>query len=216
MNLRYGSLWTYSPRGKSQASIYSQRVLLEGIKQWKHLYIANSNFDPHEAIHERLRRPEYRDLFRPIFPDGTLLVPVPKSTPHMKDALWPSEKICEAVLSSGLASKVVMLLQRSQAMRKSASATPGNRPPLEEHRASLVVKNELNHFEHITLVDDVVTKGTTLGACALMLQECFPHVSITAFVTFRTRGLVEEIDRVLDPFEGTITLSANSVARQDY
>jgi hypoxanthine phosphoribosyltransferase len=56
----------------------------------------------------------------------------------------------------------------------------------------------------ILLIDDVITKGRTLAAAAIRLQEAFPKADIRAFALIRTMGFVLDIPRLLEPCQGVI------------
>ena len=58
--------------------------------------------------------------------------------------------------------------------------------------------------DQITLVDDVLTKGSTTVACANLLQERFPGATIRIFAMMRTQGFVDDIEKIVDPSVGTI------------
>jgi adenine/guanine phosphoribosyltransferase-like PRPP-binding protein len=59
----------------------------------------------------------------------------------------------------------------------------------------------------IVLVDDVVTKGATLLAAASLIHAAFPDTRVEAFALVRTLGLQPEVQRIVDPVVGTITLN---------
>ena len=63
---------------------------------------------------------------------------------------------------------------------------------------------ELANPAEITLVDDVLTMGRTMCACANVLAEKFPDVKIRAFAMIRTQGFVDDIEKILDPSVGKI------------
>jgi predicted amidophosphoribosyltransferase len=69
---------------------------------------------------------------------------------------------------------------------------------------SMRVNRPVERPDRITIVDDVVTKGATLLAGASLLREAFPDTEVRVFALVRTRGLVSEIDRIVDPVVGTI------------
>jgi hypothetical protein len=95
------------------------------------------------------------------------------------------------------------------AIPKSAIADPGQRPALDVHLGSLeATDSEGLTRERFLLVDDVVTKGTTLYACGQKLRQAFPEPEVAAFALMRTLGLVAEIDRVVDPCLGRISWDA--------
>jgi adenine/guanine phosphoribosyltransferase-like PRPP-binding protein len=60
--------------------------------------------------------------------------------------------------------------------------------------------------DRILLVDDVVTKGATAIAAISRLAEIYPEARISLFATILTKGLVPDIDRILDPAVGRIRL----------
>ncbi|GAA5484005.1 hypothetical protein Hsar01_03243 [Haloferula sargassicola] len=65
----------------------------------------------------------------------------------------------------------------------------------------------------ILLVDDVVTKGTTLIACAAILSEAFPHATIRAFAMVRTMGRIPDVEAIVDPCTGVISFDGYDVDR---
>ena len=66
----------------------------------------------------------------------------------------------------------------------------------------------------LCLVDDVITKGATLLAAASRLRETYPHARIVAFALVRTLGFVEDIERIVEPALGTITLRSGEAVRE--
>ena len=81
---------------------------------------------------------------------------------------------------------------------------PGNRPSVKTHYDSISVRDELLKPSKILLVDDIVTKGCTLLACASRVQEVFPEADVRAFAMIRTMGLVPDIQKTKDPCVGLI------------
>lgn len=67
----------------------------------------------------------------------------------------------------------------------------------------------------LVVVDDVVTKGATLLAAAAVLQEAFPASRVRGFALVRTMGLVLEVDRILDPCLGTISVLPDGSVDRD-
>jgi len=63
------------------------------------------------------------------------------------------------------------------------------------------------------LVDDIVTKGSTLVGAASRLQEAFPGLGVRGFALVRTRGLIEEVEALVEPCVGTIRFDGQSCAR---
>jgi hypothetical protein len=66
---------------------------------------------------------------------------------------------------------------------------------------------------HIVLIDDVVTKGRTLLAAALRLEEAVPRVDLRAFALLRTMGYAGDICQFLAPCEGKIEWNGDDARR---
>ena len=66
----------------------------------------------------------------------------------------------------------------------------------------------------VILVDDLVTKGTTLLACARTVHTVLPDKEVLAFAAFRTLGLQPEIERVVEPCVGRVWIENGSIHRQ--
>lgn len=140
--------------------------------------------------------------------ENSILVPVPGSAPLKQDALSPPQIICNRLLYSGFGAEIEQLLERSEAVPKSAFAKPGERPSINRHYETIRVQPRLVSPRRIILVDDVITRGRTAYACAWRLSEAFPEAEINVFAVIRTMGLVQDIDRILDPRVGEIHLLA--------
>ena len=118
---------------------------------------------------------------------------------------WVARDICAALYKQGLGGDPMPLIVRTVAVPKSAFASPGERPDPRVHVDSLSVDRE--HVEKFglltptkfTLVDDVITRGATLIGAATVLRAAFPGAEVRAFALLRTRGLVEDIEKILDP-----------------
>ena len=112
-----------------------------------------------------------------------------------------------------LGREVVSCLERWKAVPKSACARPGERPEPEIHFESMRVVSTVFRPQRITVVDDFVTKGATLLAAVSRVQAAFPDSSVRGFALVRTRGLVPEVERILDPCVGRITCRGGVVRR---
>jgi len=60
--------------------------------------------------------------------------------------------------------------------------------------------------ERIVIVDDVVTKGSTALAAASRIAEIYPDREVAIFALIRTKGLVPDIDQIIEPVSGIIRL----------
>jgi predicted amidophosphoribosyltransferase len=100
-------------------------------------------------------------------------------------------------------------LVRRVAVTKSATAG-GARPDARAHFESLDVAGlALSAPRRILIVDDVVTSGATLLACASRVQDAHPGAQVLAFGLIRAMSRVE-VDEIPAPCVGTITLDPYS------
>ena len=197
--LSFASLLVYSPHGSAEVSRTSQRVR-DKIKTADALHLQ----------HAAMRVGEVFDAssFGEFLGRDVALVPTPGSSPRYKDGLWVPERIARTLVDAGFGSDVCPILRRTEAVPKSAFAARGERPSVAKHLATMAVDSVLLPSGKITLVDDFVTKGRTLFAAASVLCQTFPGAEIRAFALVRTMGLIPDIERILDPCSGTITLNS--------
>ncbi len=150
-----------------------------------------------------LRAPEAA-MLAPFLNREATLVPVPRSAPLAERALWPAKVIADVLAKAGLGREVLPCIRRATAVRKSSSSPSKDRPSVGEHYESFAVDGQLVNPRSITLVDDVLTQGRTVIACALRLREAYPDAEIRAFAMVRTQGFVENFDKIVDPSAGVI------------
>jgi predicted amidophosphoribosyltransferase len=143
-------------------------------------------------------------LLADYFGATDLLVPVPGSAPSLAGGSWVAKHLAVALVNEGLGGAAWSGLRRIRAVRKSATAAPGERPTVNLHYESFFIERAAIPPERIVLIDDVVTKGRTLLAAATRVHEAFPCAQIRAFALVRTMGLVTGIQRLLDPCKGEI------------
>jgi hypothetical protein len=200
----YGTLLNYSPRGASALSGRS-RDICGGIKGGKLNVISCAI--PH------LQGPSCEAL-RPYFGEDATLVPVPRSAPLTEGALWPAMVIAEVFVSNGLGAEVLPCVRRVTAVRKSSSSPAKERPQVSEHYESLGVDEQLMGPAQITLVDDVLTMGRTMFACAMRLIEAYPEAVVRGFALVRTQGLIPDIEELVDPSTGVISYNGRWTSRE--
>ncbi len=157
----------------------------------------------------------YRDsvLAGVLGPDVTL-IPAPRRAPIKPGSLWPAERICTEMMKHELGGEMAPCLERKIAVPKSAWAAPGERPNVKTHYDSLAVNPGLHRPKRVLVVDDVITKGATTLACVARVQDAFPGAVVEAFAVIRTMGLVQDIDRIVDPVRGTVTLRFGDAHRE--
>ncbi len=133
---------------------------------------------------------------RAAFDGHPMLVPVPGSGLTKPHTVWPSRRVCEELVRQGLAQDVLPVVHRTTAVPKSAGSAV--RPPLDQHLKSLTVQAHLSPPSRLMLVDDVVTSGTTMMACAIKLAQVFPGVPVSGFALARVQSTGDPI-RVFEP-----------------
>lgn len=196
--VRFGAFLVYCPRSTSETSRKS--------REWR----ANIKFDRPPGISKAvgaLRQAFDRTPLTEVLGPGVTLVPVPKSAPLVEGALWPAQRICLELIRQGLGKEILPCVRWVTAVPKSAFAAPGQRPTPQQHLDSMAADPALSRPSRVTVVDDIVTKGATLLAVASHVQRLFPEADVRAFALVRTMGLVPEVERIVDPCVGMISLS---------
>ena len=206
----FTSFLQYAPRGSSTVSVASRDIAYK-VKQDG--YVSNVRIIDHAAKRLFEEIPNYPFL-GDYFNDSVTLVPAPRSAPLLRNALWAPRRICEAIKVFGLAASILPCLERTQPVRKSATAAPGQRPGPEDHYNSVKVNAPrlISNPKAITLVDDVITRGSTLLGLLVRLQEAFPGTSIRCFALIRTVSH-GDIASILDPVQGTIAFTLGQLSR---
>lgn len=203
--LTFGSLLVYAPQGTSELSALSQRVARE-IKNCREGYI--------ERVGQRFQELFAQGRFGNLLGPTTVLVPAPRSNPTVEHMHWPALRICQELASRGLCQSVERLLERRTAIRKSATSQPGQRPSPEEHATSMGIIDMDLEPERITIVDDVVTRGSTLLGCAWTIAEKFPAVPLRALAVVRTLSKQDVLDLAAPIDDGRISLKGDAARRE--
>jgi hypothetical protein len=210
--LPYSAFLQYSPRGTSSTSKQSKDVTL-AIKADR--FIRGHRMIDFTARRKREERANYLFLASSIDGSATL-VPAPRSSPQ-KDpkALWPARRICQSLRAEGCAAAVLPCLKRIQSVTKSATAGSGQRPDPDAHYASLEVEKQgiLVPPMSITVVDDVITRGSTFLAMYQRLAQAFPQAEIRCFAVVRTMSGVE-VDQIMSPIEVIISFDGLNLQRR--
>lgn len=130
------------------------------------------------------------------------------ATPH---TVWPSRRVCEELLRQGLGDDILAVVRRTTAVPKSAGSAA--RPRLDQHVRSFTVEPRLAPPSRLLVVDDVVTSGTTIMACAIKLALAFPGVPVSGFALARVQSTGNPT-RVLDPIIERVTMSGQRCKRE--
>lgn len=210
--LAFAAFLQYSPRGTSATSKHSKDVTL-AIK--RDSFIRGHRVIDFAARRIREERANYPFLSA-YFNGSVTLVPAPRSSP-VKDpkALWPALRICQSLKAEGCAAAVLPCLKRVRPVTKSASAGSAQRPDPDAHYESLAIEQQatLRPPSTITLVDDVITRGSTFLAMYQRLAEAFPQAEIRCFAVVRTMSGVE-VDPIMSPIEGLILFDGTNPQRR--
>lgn len=162
--LPIASLLIYPSRPQSAADREAREAILTGIKQAKPRHL--------QRVAQRLADLSPDHPVRQLVPAHAVLVPAPRSVPLAKGSLWPALQIAEALKAAGVGTQVLPLLDRSEPVRRSTGARAGTdrEPPLRHYEtitptalAQITLPAPGSHF---VIVDDVVTTGSTVIACA--------------------------------------------------
>lgn len=173
----FASFLTYSPRGTSEVSVNSRRICHQ-IKQ-----DGPSAEPPASMIEYAVRRlgeeAASYPFLRDFLADDVLLVPMPRSAPMLpgKAVLWVPLTVCATLNEAGFGGVGTLIwLERTEPVRKSAWAGPGQRPMPKRHLETMVAAPgvEAPEIHRVTIVDDVITKGATAIAAASLLKAAVP------------------------------------------
>lgn len=210
-SVSFYSSYIYSPRGDSYSCQLSRQLCLK-------LKLA----DPAcLAIYAaRVREQTVRDeRFARLFEKPAVLVPVPGSSPFEAKppgTPWAAERLAFALHGVGLGKSVWTGVRRIFPVRKSATALNANRPGVRQHYDSFAIMapSFATAPSRIIVVDDVITKGRTLFAAALRLQEAFPDADIRTFALVRTMGFLPNLSHCLEACQGVIRWAGDDARRE--
>ena len=150
-----------------------------------------------------------------LIPAEAVLVPTPGSGLSKPDTVWAARTLCQRLVEHGVGHRTEELVRRIKAVPKSAGNQ--NRPNVSVHVDSfqVVATPQLaDTYTHLVLVDDVVTRGTTLTSAAFRLRAAFPHVTISSFAVARVDS-TGEARRPPDPLvEYIVTADHEHCSRQ--
>jgi hypothetical protein len=154
-----------------------------------------------------------------LFARESVLVPVPGSGSATR-GVWAAHRLALALHGVGLGGSVWPGVVRRFPVRKSATALNADRPTVQQHYESFAVTTRPIVAglpfppTRIVIVDDVITKGRTILAAAMRLQQAFPNSDVRAFALIRTMGFLRDVSQPLDPCLGVVRWSAGDARRE--
>ncbi len=201
-SLDFGAFLSYSPRGNTPEIQKSKNAMY---------YLKNDSYVQHppilmsqwvaQMIEQRRSTLPFNSFFRP----NTILIPTPRSSLMKPDSLWVPDRLATALVNRGLAKEVVRCLSRTKAVPKAAFCAAQDRPTPDQHYKSMAVNGNFSKLDEIVLVDDVITRGSTLLGAANRLADAFPTTRVRAFAAMRTISDPNDFQKLIDPCIGTIT-----------
>ncbi|WP_436717444.1 phosphoribosyltransferase [Roseiconus lacunae] len=210
IELQYFSFWAFQPRASRQA--WSDKAgkaydLMTAIKN-------NRSFGGKLAIPRSVEIAFENETCRNFFCDGdSVAVPVPGSAPRRKGSLWVPLEISKALRKHGLVADVSECLVRHKPVTKSATAGRGGRPDPIDHYESIKLDSIVGAgYSNVVLVDDVLTRGSTVAGCAAVLMDADPEVTVRCFSLERTMGM-NNFQMIKHPEVGEISAGEGWVRR---
>jgi len=212
--IEFGSLLSYSPHGDSNPEKQSKTIMkilksdeYYPVHSGKHILMS-------ELISDTIMKKMALLPFSNFFKTDPILVPVPNSSFMKSETLWVPQRIAKSLVQNGLGKEVIECLKRVKPLPKAATSSPERRPKAAQHLDSLEVLKILSEHEEILLIDDIVTRGTTLFAAVNKLAKDFPKAHILAFAAMRTISPPFVFKAIYDPCIGTITINGNDTFRR--
>jgi len=206
--VKFGSLLTYTPRGKLTEHFGSRTVMIN-LKNDEVLQSGNlMSSTIAQTIKSEIKNYPFSDYFN----KDIILIPIPKSSLPQKDELWVPQRIASALANNGLGRNEACLY-RSIALPKSSTSLASDRPKALQHYNSMKVKKLLFDPKEIVLIDDVITRGATALGAVNKLADVFPNARIRVFAVMRTISNPDKFSKIIQPCIGTISLVGEDTFR---
>jgi len=201
--IEFGTMLTYSPWGDTEEEFRSKtwkaNLKTDAVREKEQItmseYIAR-------GIKKNLEKLPFADFFKV----NPVLVPTPSSSLTKANTLWVPQRLAIALVNNGLGKKVSSCLQRTTPLGQSHKKLNADRPKPHEHYNSMSVQKELSEPDEILLIDDIITKGSTLLGAANKLADAYPKANIRAFTAMKTISRSRDFRKIYDPCIGKIKL----------
>ena len=203
--IEFGSFLTYSPYGKSDLELLS-RTARTNLKRDEYVNLGGKQHLMSDYLAGIIKHRLDVLPFVSFFNEHSVLIPAPSSSLLQSNSLWVPQRLANALVKVGLGKDVKSCLQRVTAVAKSSNSSPENRPKVIDHYSSIVVQKILDEPEEILVIDDIVTRGSTLLGAINKLADAFPNAKIRGFAFMRTITNSLEFKKIVNPCVGKITL----------
>jgi len=200
-DLDFGAFLVYPPRPDSRHG-HEIRNFVLGLKEDRVVGGVSSSQHVARRLAERSDAAELRSFLA-----DAVLVPAPKSAPLTTGALWASLRIAQALHEHSVGRAVAAVIERVRPIPTSHLVGGSARAWPDQHLATLALRRELpiDFDGRLVIVDDVVTRGSTLLGCALALRESYPTANVVGFAAARTLKQEETMPSdAVQPILGTI------------
>lgn len=201
----FGSFLTYSPYGETDIEKRS-RTVRTNLKRDEHINIGSKQPLMSDYLAELIKKRLATLPFANFFSENSVLIPAPSSSLLQPNSIWVPELLANALVNVGLGKVAKSCLQRAYAVAKSSKVSSENRPKVIDHYNSMVVQKILDEPEEILVIDDIVTRGSTLLGAINKLADAFPNARIRGFAFMRTITNSKEFESIVKPCTGKITL----------
>ncbi len=198
--LEFGSYLTYTPRPNTESGRKSKNIMY-----WlkKEQFLTNPPKLMSSFVVDSIKNDIESLPFKDFFDEDVFLVPIPRSSPIKAGSLWVPDVIAKKMSEAGFGT-YCNCLTRVKSLPKSAYAEQGKRPKVIDHFNSIECNLSIHRPTKIVLIDDVITRGSTLIGCASKIKEILPDSSIKAFAVLRTISKTENFLKIKDACIGVI------------
>lgn len=144
--------------------------------------------------------------FTSYFNENTILVPASSRSLLPSNSLWAPERLANALVRSWLGNDSKPCLERITTVANSSRVSSATRPKVIEHYNSLGVQKLLVEPKEILVIDDIVTRGSTLFGSSNRLADAFPDAKIRGFALMQMISNSDKFEKIVCPCVGQITL----------
>jgi hypothetical protein len=200
LKIEFATLLRYSSKPTTQNGLKSKKIC--GALKNGTVAISNRACE--------LIKTDYLDFFSEFFNDDTIVIPMPRSSPLTNEALWPAKIICNEFYRHNLCKDVLEILIRNKRVPQSSlqSRAP-DRPDIQTHYNSFLVKPSFIPYRNIVIIDDVLTLGRTSTAAYMRIKENYPDHSVKVFSVMRTRSKTDD-NILIDAQTGVMNFKVKS------